>query len=327
MPDRRQLALFAVRYGLFLALLVWIAAMAIASDRFLTWLNLLNVARQAAPIIIIAVGMTFVIATAGIDLSVGSLVALVSVLTAGLLAAGWPVALVLPAMLLVGLGAGAINGWLVQLGLPAFVVTLAALTYLRGFAFVYSEGYAIPLTDPVVLWLGRGRLGEIHVPVLIAALIACAGWFVLSQTRFGLYVLAVGGREDAARLMGIPTRRIKMIVYAATGLITALGAIVVTARLSNGSPNAGMMMELDVIAATVLGGTSLFGGAATIAGTVAGALFLNFVRNGLNLLGVNPFWVQVATGLILVLAVLLNVLANRRVEEWARLAGRDDDED
>lgn len=327
MPDRRQIALFAVRYGLFIALILWIIAMSLVSDRFFTWLNFLNVARQAAPVIIIAVGMTFVIATAGIDLSVGSLVALVSVLTAGLLALGWPVALVIPLALLVGLVAGAVNGFFVQLGLPAFVVTLAGLTYLRGLAFVYSDGYATPVTDEVLIWLGRGRIGELHVPIILAAMVAVAGWFVLDKTRFGLHVLAVGGREDAARVMGIKTRRIKVIVYAITGALAALGAIVITARLANGSPNAGIMLELDVIAATVLGGTSLFGGAATIAGTVAGALFLNFVRNGLNLMGVNPFWVQVATGLILLLAVLVNVLANRRVEEWARLSGKDDDAD
>jgi len=326
-PDRRQIALFAVRYGLFIALILWIIAMSLVSDRFFTWLNFLNVARQAAPVIIIAVGMTFVIATAGIDLSVGSLVALVSVLTAGLLALGWPVALVIPLALLVGLVAGAVNGFFVQLGLPAFVVTLAGLTYLRGLAFVYSDGYATPVTDEVLIWLGRGRIGELHVPIILAAMVAVAGWFVLDKTRFGLHVLAVGGREDAARVMGIKTRRIKVIVYAITGALAALGAIVITARLANGSPNAGIMLELDVIAATVLGGTSLFGGAATIAGTVAGALFLNFVRNGLNLMGVNPFWVQVATGLILLLAVLVNVLANRRVEEWARLSGKDDDAD
>jgi len=324
-PDRRQIALFAVRYGLFIALILWIVAMSLVSDRFFTWLNFLNVARQAAPIIIIAVGMTFVIATAGIDLSVGSLVALVSVLTAGLLALGWPVALVIPMALFVGLVAGALNGFFVQLGLPAFVVTLAGLTYLRGLAFVFSDGYATPVTDEFLIWLGRGRIGEIHVPIILAAIVAVVGWFVLNKTRFGLHVLAVGGREDAARVMGIKTRRIKIIVYAMTGALAALGAIVITARLANGSPNAGIMLELDVIAATVLGGTSLFGGAATIAGTVAGALFLNFVRNGLNLMGVNPFWVQVATGLILLLAVLVNVLANRRIEEWARLSGKDDD--
>lgn len=322
----RRWVVFAVRYGLFLALAAWIVAMSLASEHFLTWLNMLNVARQAAPIIVIAVGMTFVIATAGIDLSVGSLVALVSVLIVTLFAAGLPTAVVLPAVLVVGVLAGAANGVFVRLGLPPFVVTLASLTALRGIAFVTSEGYASPVRDPVVLWLGRGQFGAIHVPILLAILIAALGWMILNTTRFGLYALAVGGREEAARAMGINVGRIKLLVYAGVGLLAALGGIVMTGRLGNGSPNAGIMLELDVIAATVLGGTSLFGGVATIGGTIAGALFINFVRNGLNLLGVNPFWVQVVTGVILLMAVLLNTVVNRRVSEWARTAQLDIEE-
>lgn len=296
-------------------------AMSFASEHFLTWLNFLNVARQAAPVLIIAVGMTFVIATAGIDLSVGSLVALTSVLVAAFLGSGVDLWAAIALVLLVGLVAGALNGYFVTLGLPAFVVTLAGLTYLRGIAFVYSDGYATPITDPLFQAIGRGEFLGIHVPIWIAAVVAAIGWFVLTQTRLGLYVLAIGGREEASRLMGLKVKRIKILVYGATGLLAALASIVISARLSNGSPNAGIMLELEVIAATVLGGTSLFGGAATIGGTVAGALFLNFVRNGLNLTGVNPFWVQVATGVILLLAVLLNTVVNRRVEEWARTAG------
>lgn len=322
--ERRHLVLPAVRYGLFLALAVWIVAMALLSEHFLTLPNLLNVARQAAPLIIIGVGMTFVMATAGIDLSVGSLVALVSVLIVTLFGLGLPNYIVLPSVLVVGLIAGLTNGAFVRLGLPPFVVTLAALTTLRGIAFVVSEGYATPVQDDVVLWLGRGQIDELHVPILIAAVVALVGWVVLNRTRFGLYSLAVGGREEAARAMGIDIGRIKLAVYGGVGVLAALAGIVLTGRLGNGSPNAGMMLELEVIAATVLGGTSLFGGAATIGGTVVGALFLNFVRNGLNLLGVNPFWVQVVTGMILLFAVLMNTVVNRRVSEWARLADVDE---
>ncbi len=309
--------LLAVRYSLFFALAVWIIVMALASEHFLTWSNMLNVARQAAPIIIIAIGMTFVMATAGIDLSVGSLVALVSVLIVTFFDFGWPTFVVLAAVLIAGLVVGLTNGSLVRLGLPPFVVTLAALTALRGVAFVVSDGYATPVSDGVVLWLGRGQIGDIHVPIVIAAVVAIVGWVVLNKTRFGLYSLAVGGREDAARAMGINVGRIKVAVYGLVSTLGALAGIVLTGRLGNGSPNAGMSLELEVIAATVLGGTSLFGGVATITGTVAGALFLNFVRNGLNLMGVNPFWVQVVTGVILALAVLLNTVVNRRVSEWA----------
>jgi ribose/xylose/arabinose/galactoside ABC-type transport system permease subunit len=322
----RRLALLAVRYGLYIGLALWLVAMSLASEHFLTWLNLLNVARQAAPIIVIAVGMTFVMATAGIDLSVGSIVALTSVLLVTLFGYGLPTAAVLAAVLVVGVLAGLTNGLFVVLGLPAFVVTLASLTALRGIAFVISDGYATPVQNPVVLWLGRGQIDQIHVPVLLAIVIATLGWAILNHTRFGLYALAVGGREEAARAMGIDIRRVKLLVYAGVGFLAALGGIVLTGRLGNGSPNAGIMLELDVIAATVLGGTSLFGGVATIGGTIAGALFINFVRNGLNLLSVNPFWVQVITGVILLVAVLLNTVVNRWVSEWARTARLDVEE-
>ena len=324
--DRRRIGLFAVRYGLFFALGAWVVAMSIASEHFLTWLNFLNVARQAAPIVIIAVGMTFVMATAGIDLSVGSLVALVSVLVVTFFGLGLPTEIVIPAVLALGLVSGLVNGYFVQLGLPPFVVTLAMLTTLRGIGFVVSDGYATPVRDDFVLWLGRGQIGPLHTPIVLAIVVAVIGGVVLGKTRFGLYSLAVGGREEAARAMGINVRGIKLAVYGVIGLLGALAGIVLTGRLGNGSPNAGIMLELEVIAATVLGGTSLFGGAATIAGTVAGALFINFVRNGLNLLGVNPFWVQVATGLILLLAVLLNTVVNRRITEWARVLRADEPE-
>ena len=312
------MAVILVRYGMFIALALWMVGMTLSSEYFLTLTNLLNVSRQAAPIIIIGVGMTFVMATAGIDLSVGSTVALVSVLTASWLVLGLPALVVIPLAILVGAGVGALNGAIITLGVPPFVVTLATLTSVRGVAFVYSQGYAVPIEDSVLLWIGRGDVLGINAPFLIAIGTAVLGWFLLNKTRFGLYALAIGGREEAARVMGLSINKIKIMVYALTGALAGLGGLVVSARLSNGSPNAGVMLELEVIAATVLGGTSLFGGRATIAGTVVGALLINFVRNGLNLLGVDPYWVQVVTGIILVIAVLMNTVLNRRVESWAR---------
>lgn len=322
--DSRRLAVLVVRYGMFIALLLWMAAMSLASEHFLTWTNLLNVSRQAAPIIIIGCGMTFVMATSGIDLSVGSTVALVSVLCGAWLAAGMSVLILIPVVLAIGAAVGALSGFIVTLGVPAFVVTLAALTSVRGIAFVYSDGYAIPIVHPVFVWIGRGDLLGINAPFLIAIVVAAVSWFLLNRTRFGLYSLAIGGREEAARVMGLAVGRMKVFVYALTGALAALGGIVISARLSNGSPNAGVMLELEVIAATVLGGTSLFGGRATIMGTVVGAFLINFVRNGLNLLSVNPYWVQVVTGIILVLAVLMNTVLNRNVESWARASGDED---
>ena len=323
---QRQMIIALVRYGMFIALAIWLIAMSLSSEYFLTSTNLLNVLRQTAPLIIIGVGMTFVMATAGIDLSVGSTVALVSVLTASLLTFGIPVLVVVPLVLLVGLAIGALTGSIVNLGVPAFVVTLAGLTSIRGVALVYSDGYAIPISDPIMIWIGRGSLFGINAPFLIAILVALVGWFVLNRTRFGLHILATGGREEAARVMGLGITRIKVAAYALTGGLAALGGIVISARLSNGSPNAGVMLELEVIAAVVLGGTSLFGGRATIVGTVVGALLINFVRNGLNLIGVDPYWVQVVTGIILIAAVLMNTVLSRKVDSWARAMTEEDEQ-
>jgi len=325
MFDHRRMIVALVRYGMFIALGLWIVVMSLASEHFLTQTNLMNVARQAAPLMIIGVGMTFVMATAGIDLSVGAVVALISVLAASWLQLGLPAFVVIPLVLVVGAAMGALNGGIIVLGVPAFVVTLAALTSVRGIAFVFSDGYAIPISDPVFAWIGRGDLFGVNAPIVIALVTALIGWVLLTQTRFGLYALATGGREEAARVMGLGINKVKIGVYALTGTLAALGGIVISARLSNGSPNAGVMLELEVIAATVLGGTSLFGGRATIAGTIVGALLINFIRNGLNLLGVNPYWVQVVTGVILVLAVLMNTVLNRRVEQWARAAPDEED--
>lgn len=318
LPDRRQLVVLLVQYGMFIALALWLVAMSLLSEYFMTVANLLNVSRQAAPIIIIGVGMTFVMATAGIDLSVGSTVALISVLTGLSLQAGVPAELVIPLVILAGALLGTINGAIVTLGVPAFVVTLAALTSYRGVAFVISDGYAIPISDPLILWLGRGNILGLNTPFCIAIVVAVLGWFLLNRTQFGVHALATGGREEAARVMGLSINRVKIGVFALTGALAGLGGLVISARLSNGSPNAGVMLELEIIAAVVLGGTSLFGGRATIAGTIVGALLISFVRNGLNLMGVNPYWVQVVTGIILVLAVLLNTVLNRKVEAWAR---------
>ena len=283
LSNRRHLVLLAVRYSLFLALAIWLVFMSVASEHFLTQTNLLNVARQAAPFVILGVGMTFVMATAGIDLSVGSLVALVSVVMVSLFALGLPTFVVLVLVLVLGLVTGLTNGYFVRLGLPPFVVTLAMFTTLRGIAFVISDGYATPIEDEVVLWLGRGQIGDIHVPIVIAIVVAIAGWIVLNTTRYGLYALAVGGREDAARAMGINVGRIKFAVYGGLGMLSALAGIVFAGRLGQWLTERRDPGGARRHRCGRPGGTSLFGGVATIAGTVAGALFINFVRNGLNL--------------------------------------------
>ena len=256
----RRLAVLSVRYGTFIGLAIWLVAMSISSNYFLTTVNLLNVAKQTSPIIVIGVGATFVMATGGIDLSVGAIVALVSCLLAILLAQGVSAWLVLPAVLAVGACLGSLNGLLVRLGIPPFIVTLGGLVSIRGLAFVYSNGYAKPITDPAILWFGRGGLAFVDAPIFVALVVVGMGAFALNRTQFGLHALAIGGREEAARVMGLPIGRLKVSVYGISGLTAALGGVIVAARLSNGSPNAGTGLELDVISAVVLGGTSLFGG-------------------------------------------------------------------
>ena len=205
-------------------------------------------------------------ATAGIDLSVGSIVALVSCLAASWLRDGISAPIAVAAVIAVGGGLGCVNGILVSLGVPAFIVTLGALVSIRGLAFVYSHGRAIPIANEAFLWLGRGDLFGVNIPFILAVVVTLAGLFVLNRTTLGLHALAVGGREEAARVMGLAIGRIKIAVYCISGALAALGGVVIAARLSNGSPNAGVSLELDAISAVVLGGTSPFGGSATVIG-------------------------------------------------------------
>lgn len=315
-----RLVLLGARYAIVVAFVLLLIGMSFASPYFFSSFNLLNVVRQASPVLMVGVGMTFIMATGGIDLSVGSIVALTSVLCADLLTRGVPIPLVDLLMLLLGGAIGFINGIFVVWGVPSFVVTLASLTFVRGFAFVYSQGYAIAVASPAFKALGRGWVGPLPISGTLAVLIAIAGHILLVHTRLGRYMLAVGGREEAARVQGIHTGRVKLFAYVSTGVLAGAAGLVVTSWLGNGSPNAGIGFELDVITPVVLGGTSLFGGQATIFGTVIGGLFTNFVRNGLNLRGVDPYWVQVVTGLILLFAVFFNARVASRLNEVARLA-------
>jgi simple sugar transport system permease protein len=275
---------------------------------FLTTGNILNVIRQAAPILIVAVAMTLVITTAGIDLSVGSTVALVNAVVAIFMAQGmdWPLAVVL--MLAMGGLIGAIQGWFIAYqGIPAFIVTLAGLSILRGFALYLTEGYSIPITDaPGFFWLGRGTLAGIPVPALISILVAILGFVVMLRTRYGRQVVAVGSNMEAARRVGMPARRIVASVYVVTGVACAVAGLLLAARLGSGSSNAAVGFELQVIAAVVLGGTSLMGGKASMVGTVLGTMTIAVIGNGLILLHISPFFTQIVTGTIILIAIWMN---------------------
>ncbi|MEM7021031.1 MAG: ABC transporter permease [Pseudomonadota bacterium] len=291
--------------GFFVAICMFFA---LFTDAFLSQQNLLNLLRQSAPLLIVAVAMTFVITTAGIDLSVGSILAIVNALAAIALQAAipWPVVVVL--MLLLGGGIGLANGWVVAWeGIPAFIVTLATLSVFRGAALLITQGYSVPIAmDEPFVQIGRGWFFGIPLPAVIAVGVVLIGFVALTQTRFGRYVTGIGTNMEAVRRAGVDVRRVIASTYVLTGLAAALAGIIVAARLGSGSSNAGVGFELEVIAAVVLGGTSLMGGRGTIVGTVLGALTIAVIGNGLILAHISPFFTQIVTGLIILVAIWLN---------------------
>jgi simple sugar transport system permease protein len=277
------------------------------NEVFLSPGNLLNLLRQAAPTLIVAVAMTFVITTGGIDLSVGSIIALVNASAALLLQAGWDWPVVCVAMLAFGAGIGAFQGYFVAYQkIPAFIVTLAGLSAIRGIALVLTGGFSILIPPSLFLTIGRGTLFGIPYPAIIGLLVAVLGYVVLTSTLYGRRVCAVGANAEAARRVGMPARRVVASVYVWSGVAAALAALVVAARLGSGSSNAAVGTELDVIAAVVLGGTSLMGGRGTIIGTVLGALTISVISNGLILAHIDAFYTQIVTGAIILVAIWLN---------------------
>lgn len=280
----------------------------LSTNVFMTPGNLLNILRQAAPILIVAVAMTFVIITAGIDLSVGSQVALINASAAIVLSFGVPWPLVVIAMLVFGALIGLAQGWFIAYqGIPAFIVTLAGLSILRGFALYMTQGYSIPISNvPGFLALGRGTIYGFPVPAFIALLIASIGAVVISRQLYGRQVVAVGSNPEAARRVGMSSKWIIASVYMLSGVACAIAGLLIAARLGSGSSNAAVGFELQVIAAVVLGGTSLFGGRGTILGTLLGTLTIAVIGNGLILMHISPFFTQIVTGAIILVAIWLN---------------------
>lgn len=278
------------------------------ADAFLSERNLLNLLRQSAPMLIVAVAMTFVITTGGIDLSVGSTLALASALAAITLEAGVPWPLMVLLMLALGVCIGLVNGYFTAYErIPAFIVTLATLSAVRGLALLLTKGFSIPIAGTIAfVELGRGWVLGAPLPAWIAVSIAIAGIVVLNATRYGRYVTGIGSNMESVRRSGVNVRRYVLSVYVLTGAAAALGGLIIAARLGSGSSNAGVGFELEVIAAVVLGGTNLFGGRGTIVGTVLGALTIAVIGNGLILSHVSPFFTQIVTGVIILAAIWLN---------------------
>ena len=285
----------------------------ILTPHFLTVSNLLNIAQQTSINAIIAVGLTFVIISGGIDLSVGSLVAFSGVVLASLLQHSVPLPIALAGGLAVGTLCGLVNGVLITFGkLPPFIATLGMMSVARGGALLFTDGRPISGFPESFRTLATGEILHIPVPVVVMIAVYAVAHFVLRRTKFGRYVYAIGGNEEAALLSGVRVRLYKTMVYGTGGLLSALAAAVLTARLNSAQPIAGINYELDAIAATVIGGTSLMGGQGSVVGTLIGALIMGVLRNGLNLLGVSSFIQQVVIGAVIIVAVLMDTAFKRQ---------------
>ncbi|AUI50171.1 ABC transporter permease [Arthrobacter crystallopoietes] len=302
---------FLANNGALVGLLVLCLALFIATPDFLTPGNMLNIGIQASTIAVLAFGMTFVIVAAGIDLSVGSVAALSAMVSASMFTTaglnGW---VALLGGLLTGAACGAASGLATAYGrLPSFIATLAMLSVARGLTLVVSDGRPVRTADQVS-FLG-GNLGPIPMPIVVLVVAGLVAAFLLNRTVIGRYMYAVGGNTEAARLSGIPVQKVLVIVFALSGLFAGLAGMLLSGRLDSAQPQAAVGYELDAIAAVVIGGASLAGGVGRISGTLVGALVLVVIRNGLNLLNVSSFWQQVVIGLVIALAVGIDVLRRK----------------
>lgn len=293
-----------------IALIILMAVITIINSNFLTANNLLNLLLQVTSNALIAFGMTFVILTGGIDLSVGSILALSSALTAGLLGSGMPVTLAILISLILGCILGMMNGLLISYGkLAPFIVTLATMTIFRGATLVYTNGNPITkgLSDTFLFqFLGQGYIVGIPFPVIIMFIVFIILYVLLHKTAFGKSVYAIGGNEKAAYISGVKLNKVKIIIYSISGIMASISGLIITSRLSSAQPTAGASYEMDAIAAVVLGGTSLSGGKGRILGTLIGALIIGVLNNGLNIIGVSAFWQQVVKGVVILIAVLID---------------------
>jgi ribose transport system permease protein len=296
-------------YGIVIAFVLIVVVMAILSPVFLTVTNVLNIIRQSSIYGIMAIGMTFVILTGGIDLSVGSILAIAGAIAAGSIKSGMGLGLTILVALGIGLVCGLFNGVLVTLGrITPFVVTLGMMSIARGLTLIYTKGYPISGFHPAFRFIGGGDLIAIPFPIIVFIITTVVAWIILTQMRLGRYTYAIGGNEETVKLSGINANLYKTIVYMISGITSAISALILTSRLNSAEPVAGQGYELDVIAAVVIGGTSLMGGRGSVWGTLIGALLIGVINNGMNLLGISPYFQLVVKGVIIIGAVLLDRL-------------------
>ncbi|MCL4416552.1 MAG: ABC transporter permease [Actinobacteria bacterium] len=300
--------------GTLIVFIVIFVFFAFASNSFLTVQNLINILRQVSILVIVAVGMTFLIISGGIDLSIGSTIGLCGVITAIFVDRfGFPLILsILIAIILGGL-IGLLNGTIVtKINIPPLLATLGMMIAIRGVALVISEGKAIFNLPKSFLWLGRGYVSIIPVPVIIMLIIFFIFFFIQQKTAFSIYAYAIGGNRIAARLSGIKDEYLTIIFYVITGLLTGFAAVMTASRLGVGLPTAGEGFEFDVIIAVVVGGTSIFGGIGTIQGTLLGALIVGVLTNGMIMLNIHSFYQSIAKGLLLIIAVGAETIRHKK---------------
>ena len=296
-------------YGMIVAFVLVCLVMWALTPHFLTPTNLLNVVRQSSIIGVMAVGVTFVILSGGIDLSVGSVMAVSGMIAAGTMQNGGGIFVGIVVALGVGIAAGLVNGLLVTKGgITPFVVTLGMMSIARGATLIYSNGYPISGFSETFRFIGGGEILGIPFPVIIFFLVVLTGWAVLTQTRLGRYTYAIGGNEETVKLSGINSDFFKTMVYVISGATAAISALILTSRLNSAGPTAGLTYELTVIAAVVIGGTSLSGGRGSVWGSLIGALLIAVINNGMNLLGISPYFQELVRGVIIILAVYVDRL-------------------
>ena len=300
---------FIRRYhlGPLIGFLLLFIILSVVSPQFITFGNLRNVALQTSVNMLLAVGMTFVILTSGIDLSVGSTLAMTSSVAAGLMVTHVPIWIAVVVALAIGLLAGLLNGiFVAYAGLAPFIVTLGTMTLFRGITEIYTQGTPIFNLPSSFAWLGTAQFAGIPVPVILTVIVLIVAWVILEKSVPGRRIYAVGGNEQVAYLAGVRVKKYLLLVYMISGFLAAVAGLVLTSRLGSAEPTAGTGYELDAITAVVLGGTSLFGGEGTLVGTIIGAAILGVIDNGLNILNVNSFWQDAVRGAIILVAILLD---------------------
>jgi inositol transport system permease protein len=293
-------------------LILMVIGMTAVKPVFIRSANLINIFRQVSVIGTLALGVTLLIITGGIDLSSGSVLALVGVVTATAAAPGQSVFVAVLIGLLVGGLCGLINGSiLAATRIPPFIVTLGMMTAARGAALLYTDGRPVSDLSDEFLVIGTGTVGPIPIPVIIFLTMGVITHILLRKSKFGRTIYALGGNEQAAKVCGISVQKVLVIIYTYAGIMSAVGGVILTARVSSGNPTAGLAYELDAIASAVIGGTSLDGGVGTITGTIIGALIIGVLNNGLTLIGVSPYWQQIIKAIIIVGAVVLDSIRHK----------------